>query len=306
MDSGNSGTCPSLFKIRQGRSIPRVRPSFSLILTDMNSSPVSSTGSGITSLNKPAFLCNRGSGYHLMASRMLWSNHTRFTPSLSIICTCTQSHHQILPMSGRFHSIDMVKSPLAVVQQCSSGQITISYLIKHTRLFPFTASGTQARREHHHLTAFFFIGRKPHSQQVSIITPSQCRLMIMLEKRRSTMRIRFMHINQRSSEDWFRDTLRGPIPFYLRHDILIFWLRKRSGLRILCLYHPKACHCMFVLRQHSHTICRTEIFHRCIMTPSSGHPCHTVRIADRVSLFLVYIGPIPVQTPFLHISTHII
>lgn len=96
------------------------------------------------------------------------------------------------------------------------------------------------------------------------------------------MRIRFMHINQRSSEDRFRDTLRSPIPFYLRHGILIFWLRKRSGLRILCLYHPKACHCMFVLRQHSHTVCRTEIFHRCIMTTSSSHPCYTVRIADRI------------------------
>ena len=69
---------------------------------------------------------------------------------------------KVVCMSGRFHSIDMIKSPLTVVQQCSSGQVTISYLIKHTGLFPFTASGTQARREHHHLTAFFFIGRKPH------------------------------------------------------------------------------------------------------------------------------------------------
>ena len=94
------------------------------------------------------------------------------------------------------------------------------------------------------------------------------------------MRIRFMHINQRSSEDRFRDILRGPIPFYLRHNILIFWLRKRSGLRILCLYHPKARHCMFILWQHSHTVCRTEIFHRCIMTTSSGHPCYAIRISS--------------------------
>ena len=119
------------------------------------------------------------------------------------------------------------------------------------------------------------------------------------------MRIRFMHINQRSSEERFRDTLRSPIPFYLRHGILIFWLRKRSGLRILCLYHPKACHCMFVLRQHSHTVCRTEIFHRCIMTTSSGHTCYTVRIADRISLFLVYICPYQSKhhsSTFPHIS----
>ena len=116
MDSSDSGTCTPFFKIRQRCSIPWIRPSFSFILTDMNSRPVSSTWSGITSLNKPAFLCNRGSGYHLMASRMFWSNNTRFTPSLSIICTCTQSHHQILPMSGRLHSINMIKSPLMVIQ----------------------------------------------------------------------------------------------------------------------------------------------------------------------------------------------
>ena len=128
----------------------------------------------------------------------------------------------------------------------------------------------------------------------------------MFEKRRSTMRIRFMHINQRSSEDRFRDILRGPIPFYLRHNILIFWLRKRSGLRILCLYHPKARHCMFILWQHSHTVCRTEIFHRCIMTTSSGHPCYAIRISSRICLFLIYIRSIPVQAPFFHISTHII
>ena len=46
-----------------------------------------------------------------------------------------------------------------------------------------------------------------------------------------------LHLDHGTYEDRFRDTLRVPIPFYLRHNILIFWLRKRSSLRILCLYH---------------------------------------------------------------------
>ena len=94
-----------------------------------------------------------------------------------------EDHREVLPVSRGFHSVDVEKASAAIVQECRPGHIAVGYLEEERRRLPFLLSRPEARGEDDHPPPVFLIRREPDGQQVPIIAPRQCRLVIVSKER---------------------------------------------------------------------------------------------------------------------------
>ena len=128
----------------------------------------------------------------------------------------------------------------------------------------------------------------------------------MGEERISTTRFRLQYIrNWRFEYRIFHD-LPGIICLI---DFLLISRRKyRCDRCYRCkrrFHNPETGLCMLIIRNHCHSIARTQVFIRRIMTAATCYPDITSSSTCRIVLLARQIRAIPVQTPFFHIPVHI-
>ena len=169
--------------------------------------------------------------------------------------------------------------------------------------------GTQAGTEYCHPSPILFICRKPYCQQISIITPGNCRLMIMQIKWGIRITCRTYHKWYRRQKH--RCDSRYFFPFYrcIFYRFLIERDRGRCSRYIqtsIGFHNSKSSLGMFIFRKHSQSIGTSQVFLRGVMTPSSSDPKLSGQRSCRVFLLFCGIRSIPIQAPFFHISMHII
>ncbi len=91
-------------------------------------------------------------------------------------------HGEVLPVTRRFHAIDVEQCAVAVVEQRTAGKVAVGHTEEFARLLPFSAPGFKTRRQHRNLASILFIGRKPYGKQVAVVTPCHRRLVVVAIK----------------------------------------------------------------------------------------------------------------------------
>ena len=223
-----------------------------------------------------------------MTLAMLGSYNLRLTPCMTIVCTGTHHHHQVLPVTGSFYPIEVEKRSLTIIKNRRTSHVTVRHFIEKFCRRPFGSSLAETGRQNHHTTSILLISREPYGQQVTIVTPSYGRLMVVMIKRRIRTNYRFLHIYHRLQEIRF-----GQV-----------YCRKRQWF--ITLHYTEASQRMFVFRNHGQTVGTTKIFIRSMVTTPTCHTEFSFSRAYRIGLFFRRVWSIPIQAPFFHIAMHVI
>ena len=270
MNPGNGSARSTRFECT-GISLSHIFPSQTVIFTEMKGCTSVTSWRCIGGLYQPAFFRNKRACYHLVTAGMLGGNHTGTTPGCTVIGTRTHDHSQCFPGSGSLHTVH-VNQCSVIIQQGRTCHIPVWYPEEFTRFGPFGCPRLQSALKNYHFPTRLLVAGKPDSHQIAIIAPTDSRTMVMFIERNARRAVRSIYINKRfGKERGFRRS--SPVILLLGNCFLQSWFKgwKWLTLRHVSLHDTESGQPVFILRQHGHTVCRTQEAFRCAMASAACH-----------------------------------